>query len=394
MTIAQRFVRFSGAGLSGFVVQLTAMWVLMSLADVHYMVAAALAVEAAILMNFAWHQAWTWRDRPGSAWTRLVRYHALTAVTSIAGSVMVTAAMTESFSVHPVVANAMSILLLSFVNFAGAERMVFRTGVVAVMLGAAAPAIAGEAKLDPGTAAAFSRYAAAVEARRDEELRSSALFLQVERRSAADQARLIGLLRGGEVLIESAATARNAAGHEIQIAGGLINHWRGTMLIPGVTLDRVLAVLQDPHLDHRQEDVIAARMTVRDANSQRLYLRVKRTKFVTAVYDTEYDVGYRRLAADRATSTSISRRIIEIEHAGTARERALPEGNDRGFMWRLNSYWRYQQVAGGVLVEVESLTLSRDLPAIVGPLIRPLVDSTARESITRTLTSMRARFSR
>ena len=72
----------------------------------------------------------------------------------------------------------------------------------------------------------------------------------------------------------------------------------------------------------------------------------------------------------------------------------MPEGDDRGFMWRLNSYWRYKQVDDGVLVEVESLTLSRELPAIVGPLIRPIVNSTARESIARTLTSMRARFSR
>ena len=28
-------------------------------------------------------------------------------------------------------------------------------------------------------------------------------------------------------------------------------------------------------------------------------------------------------------------------------------------MWRLNSYWRYKQIDDGVLVEIESLTLSR-----------------------------------
>ena len=40
----------------------------------------------------------------------------------------------------------------------------------------------------------------------------------------------------------------------------------------------------------------------------------------------------------------------------------MPEGDDHGYMWKLNSYWRYKQVDGGVLVEIESLTLSRDLP--------------------------------
>lgn len=70
----------------------------------------------------------------------------------------------------------------------------------------------------------------------------------------------------------------------------------------------------------------------------------------------------------------------------------MPEGNDHGYMWRLNSHWRFKQVGGDVLVEVESVTLSRNLPRIIGALIRPIVNSTARESITRTLASMRARF--
>lgn len=110
------------------------------------------------------------------------------------------------------------------------------------------------------------------------------------------------------------------------------------------------------------------------------------------MYDTEYDVTYKRLARDRAISTSLSTRIVEIENAGSARERAMPEGNDHGYMWRLNSYWRYKQLGDGVVVEVESLSLSRDLPPIIGPLIRPIVSGVARESITRTLAALRARF--
>jgi putative flippase GtrA len=387
-------MRFSAAGASGFVVQLTVMWFLVAVSRVHYALAAAIAVEAAILVNFAWHHAWTWRDRPGTLWPRLIRFNALTALTSIGGSVLLTVLFTESMSVHPAVANAISVVVLSVVNFIGADRMVFRAGAAAIMVSVASSAHAGGTKLEAKTAAAFAKYAAAVEARRVTDAAAGGPFLTFERRGAADQLRIMSALRQGEVLVEPAAAASDAAGNEIPVSGGSINHWRGTVLIPGVTLDRVLGVLKDPTIDHRQEDVLSSRIVPRDANSQKLYLRVKRTKFITAVYDTEYDVEYRRLAADRAMSNSISTRIVEIEHAGTAQERALPEGNDRGFMWRLNSYWRYKQVAGGVLVEVESLTLSRDLPAVVGPLIRPIVNSTARESIARTLTSMRARFSR
>ena len=117
-------------------------------------------------------------------------------------------------------------------------------------------------------------------------------------------------LRQGEVIVEHAAVAGDSS-PEIPVDGGLINHWRGTMFIPAVTLDRVLAVLQDPNLDHRQEDVLAARIVPRDANRQKLHLRIRRTRYITAVYDADYDVEYRRLAADRALSNSVSTRIVD-----------------------------------------------------------------------------------
>ena len=173
----------------------------------------------------------------------------------------------------------------------------------------------------------------------------------------------------------------------------MINHWRGSVYVPKVSLDVLLKTLQEPQTDkHKQENVLSSRVVVTGENSQKLFRRVRRTKPVTVVYDTEYDTTYRRVASDRGLSNSISTRIVEIENAGTPQERALPEGNDHGFMWRLYSYWRYQQVSDGVVVEVESLTLSRNLPFLFTPFLRPVVNSTARDSITRTLTSMRVRF--
>ncbi len=67
-------------------------------------------------------------------------------------------------------------------------------------------------------------------------------------------------------------------------------------------------------------------------------------------------------------------------------------GDDRGFLWRLNSYWRYSQMNGGVWVELESLTLSRDLPTLLRPIAAPLVNRMARESIARTLQALTRRF--
>ena len=276
--------------------------------------------------------------------------------------------------------------MMRFLHGVAATVMVLATAMPA-------PASTLEAKLQEKTARGFARYVAAVEARRANEIAGGGPFLHLDRHALAERARIMTLLRRGEVFVERAAAARDAAGREIAVDGGLVNHWRGTVFVPGVALDHLLKVLQEPQADqHKQEDVISSRVVSRDGDSQKVYLRLKRTKFVTVVYDTEYDVDYLRLAPGRALSNSISTRIVEVEHAGTPRERTLPEGDDHGYMWRLNSYWRYQQVDGGVLVEIESLTLSRDLPPIIGRLIRPIITSTARESMSRTLASVRARF--
>lgn len=249
-----------------------------------------------------------------------------------------------------------------------------------------------EAVLQAKTVEGFNRYAAAIEARIDKELGDDSPFLDIERQPAAQLAKSMAALRRGEVIV-TRAVARDGAASEIEVEGGMINHWRGTAYIPKVKLDVLLKTLQEPQTDkHKQEDVLSSRVVQTGENSQKLFLRLRRTKLITVVYDTEYDTTYRRIAADRATSNSISTKIVEVENAGTPKERALPEGNDHGFMWRLYSYWRYKQVDDGVIVEVESLTLSRNLPFLFTPFLRPVVNNTARDSITRTLTSMRVRF--
>jgi putative flippase GtrA len=388
-----RFARFALAGSGGFIVQVGTLAVLTVMLGVNYLVATVIAVELAILLNFVWHYRWTWKDRPGSLVDQLIRFNALNAITSIFGSIFLTALFVETIGLHPVIANIASVVALSVINFIGADRLVFRAGIVVLAAGMATNAFASdEATLQAKTVRDFAKYVAAVEARAAREVSGHGPFLDIERLSGVERARAMASLKRGEVIV-SRGSILDAHSNEISIDGGLVNHWRGTVFVPKVKLDDLLKVLQEPQSDkHKQEDVLSSRVVSRDGDSQKVYLRLRRTKFVTVVYDTEYDVDYKRLAPDRAISNSISTKVVEIENAGTPRERALPEGNDHGYMWRLNSYWRYKQFEDGVLVEIESLTLSRDLPAIIGPLIRPIVNTTARESMTRTLASVRARF--
>ncbi len=70
----------------------------------------------------------------------------------------------------------------------------------------------------------------------------------------------------------------------------------------------------------------------------------------------------------------------------------MPAGDDHGYLWKLNAYWRYEQVPGGLIVECESISLSRDVPAILRYLVAPLVESTAKESMARTLSALQDMF--
>ena len=392
-TLRRRWTRFFAAGLGGFIVQLGVLAALTRWTELHYVAATLIAVELAILCNFVWHDQWTWNDRPAATWRerghRLARFHALTGFTSLAGNAAVTAALVESAGISPVVGNVIAVAAVGLVNFAGSETLIFRTSAIVAVLAAGS---ADAATLQAKTVKDFARYASAVEARTAREHTVDGPFLQIDRQPPHKVEDARAQLRRGEVLVMKGSAADENA-QEIEVDGGSIHHWRGAILIPGVKLDHVLRTLKEPGRDqHKQEDVLTSRVLSRNGDALKLYLRLKRTKIVTVVYDTEHDVRYQTIGPSRAASSSVATRIGEVENAGTSSERTLPEGDDHGYLWRLNSYWRYQQVEEGVIVELESLTLSRDIPYVFRALVRPLVDRVARESIRRTLESLRARL--
>ena len=183
------------------------------------------------------------------------------------------------------------------------------------------------------------------------------------------------------LLSPRSAVPADVRGEATPIEGGLVNRWAGALFIRNVTLDQMLEKLATPGTPPPQEDVLASRVLRRSGNqSLDVYLKLTRRTIVTATYDTEHHVTFERLSPTLATSRSVSTRIVELG------------GDDRGFLWRLNSYWRYQQVGDGVLVEMESLTLSRSVPALVRPVALPIVGRVARESVNRTLEAFRRWF--
>ena len=405
-TPPDRRLMFVAVGAMGLGVQLLVLRLLATETTMALPVSMALAVEAALLHNFVWHERWTWADRrPGASnpWlARLGRFHLTSGVVSIGGNVLLTSLFVTVAGLHYLVANVLAVAACTILNFLTADRLVFRvqearmagpqrrrTGMFVVCL-ALTTAVANAAPPQPDTVAAWHAYIEATEQRITRELESRDGFLAQDFSPSTEGSR--GALKGGGIGVVRMAS-QDRAGASLAVPNAMVHHWRGSVFIPGTTLDEVLARVQHPSAkDLAQEDVLDARVLERGPGMLRLFLRLQRSQVVTVVYDTEHTVHYTRHAPTRASSTSVATRIVEVANAGRPDERERPAGQDRGFLWRLNSYWRYEQFEGGVIVECESISLSRTVPSVLAGTIRPLVDRVARGSMERTLSAMRQRF--
>jgi hypothetical protein len=245
------------------------------------------------------------------------------------------------------------------------------------------------ADLQPETLRAWNANVEKIEGRMSSELSSGNGFLSLDFQDPGAVSQSRHQVLSGEIPVSQ--ISRDA--QSIQVPNGMIHHWRGTVFIPGVSLDFVLSRVADPRLeDARQEDVLESRVLENRPGQLKLYLKLQRSKIVTVVYNTEHLVRYKRYGTTQASSSSIATKIAEVDYGRNGAEREKPEGHDHGYLWRMNSYWRYQEVRGGVIVECESLTLSRSIPSLLEYVVRPLIKSVARESMKRTLESLRTRL--
>jgi len=235
----------------------------------------------------------------------------------------------------------------------------------------------------------FDRYVRLTEQRMDAEVRPGGALLRIDGLPAESREQDEALLRDGDVITERLET--RDGDHEIETPGALIHHWVGTIFIPGSSLDQVLAVVQDydRHQEYYAPQVLKSKLMGRSGDEFKVYLRLKQKDIITVVFDTEHDVRYTRLDAARAYSRSYSTRIVEIEHAGEQDERGLPPGKDHGFLWHLDSFWRFEQRGGGVFVQCEVISLTRGIPLGMGPLVGPFLESIPKASLELTLRETR-----
>lgn len=244
------------------------------------------------------------------------------------------------------------------------------------------------AELHKETIEAFDRYIQFSDQRFEREIKDGP-FLWLDAQPEAQRAALYEQLHRGEVVIHRVALEID--GREIEVPDGILHHWLGVIFIPGATLEQTLRLLQDydRHATTFAPDVMRSKLLEHSGHFFRCYLRFYKKKVFTVVLDTVHEATYDTLTSTRAVSRSHTTRINEVENHDEADERLKPEGHDSGYLWRLNNYWRFEQTDGGTYVQCEAVTLTRDIPFLLKPIVGPYVTSVPRESLLHTLGSAR-----
>lgn len=241
---------------------------------------------------------------------------------------------------------------------------------------------AGNVLAEPAPAAisGFNAYSGMVEARLERQHSSGNLLISTDGRR----------LHSGDLVVEHVVESGAASGNP---PGALLHHWRGTAFAPGAHAADFLRLMRDfdSYPRHFSPEVVTAHTVSRQGDRGdhiQATMRIRQHHVITVVMDTAYDVTFTPMDALRGYSVSRSTRVTEVDSPGTPKEHALSPSDEHGFMYRLNTYWSYEERDGGLYLQVEAVSLSRSIPMGLGWAVGPYVQSIPRESLEFTLKSV------
>jgi hypothetical protein len=235
-------------------------------------------------------------------------------------------------------------------------------------------AAANAANLKSETAAAWDEYVGTAQAQLQQRIAPDGNFLWV-----LENPERAARVRAGEILVAPATEHMPKKVH-----GGLIHHWIGAMFLPDLTLDQVLDVTRnyDRYKDFYQPYVIDSKSVARDDANDRFSMQImNKAFFLKSALDADYQATYARLDERRVYIVSRTTRVQEIEEYRRPGEHRMPEGEGRGYIWKLFSVARFEQRDAGVYLELEAMALSREIPVPARVLVDPIVRRVSRNSL-------------
>jgi hypothetical protein len=239
-------------------------------------------------------------------------------------------------------------------------------------------------QLKPETLAAFDTCVLAAEKAMDETAQGPGPFLWAD----ADAVRM-QQVRKGDIVAEYWGGAN--VKEPVAVPDGLIHDFIGAVFVRERSIQQAVALVQDyeNHKNIYKPEVIDSKLLGRVGDHFQLYLRLLKKKIITVVLDTYHDAHYSWAGSNRALCRSHSTQILEVEHAGTPKETKAQPDTGYGFLWRLYSYWRFEQREDGVFIECRAISLTRDVPLALAWVLKPIVRKLPKESLVHTLEATR-----
>lgn len=246
------------------------------------------------------------------------------------------------------------------------------------------------AQLKPATLATFERYVQLTEARMTGEHSGAAPFLWIDRQPEAQRRALLERLRKGQVVSAQLDTRDGNA--KIPVSDGAIHHWIGTVLLPGVPLDKAEAFVKDyPRYPERFAPMILrSRVVGQSGNRFDVEMRTSTTKVITVVIDATYHVDYRRLSPTRLITKSHATDLFQVTSPGKVVELRRPVEEIDAFLWRINMYCSFDQREEGTYEQCESVSLTRPVPWIGRVVLGSMIEGVARDTLAATLGKVRS----
>jgi hypothetical protein len=234
-----------------------------------------------------------------------------------------------------------------------------RANLISTIFLLSTPALA--ARLTPAASRAFQEYAATVESRLAQRNYAPLGSLRIEP------------VHGGTWAVPDA----------------LLHDWRGSTVVPGASAAEMLALLRDCRdlPKYYAPEVQSCTVLASHADFSRILVRFQKRNVASVTLDAEYEVTTHAIGSHAGYERSVSTHIWEVDNPGTPREHRRREGNDDGFLWRLNSYWTFAETPGGLVIECEAISLTRDIPTGLNWLAAPLIAQLPRQSLEFTLTA-------
>jgi hypothetical protein len=258
--------------------------------------------------------------------------------------------------------------------------MNIRSGILALSFLLVAPTSRAN-DLKPETLQAWQEYIQSTDSQMRQRL-NQGTFLRVE--EAPDH--LASLFQGG-ILVEPVTRS----GHD-KVPHGLIHDWYGAIFVPGARIDDVLYVLgdYDRYQDIYRPAVVDSKLLERAGDDDKFsLLMLSKVLFVTVALAGQYQSHLTCVHEKRCYIVSHSVLTQQIKDFGRPDEHILPPDQGDGFLWRLYGVTSFEERDGGVVIENESIALSRDIPVSVRWLVNPIVSRLPRNSLTTGLMQTR-----